>query len=210
MMARPTDELIPTRATLLERLKDWRDESSWQVFFDTYWKLIYGVAIKGGLTETEAEDVVQETMLSVAKHIPTFKYDREIGSFKGWLLNVTRWRITDQFRKRQLTSARPLPFGGADTEVQTSGQVVDPGSLDWESLWDTEWENNLLDAAMTRVKRKLDPEKYQIFDFYVNKEWSPDKVAKAFGISVDQVYLAKHRVLEIIKEEVQRLQKETI
>ena len=96
----PKDELIPTRATLIQRLKNWQDQSSWQDFFDTYWKLIYGTAIKSGLTATEAQDVVQETMISVAKHMPAFKYDPAIGSFKTWLLNMTRWRITDQLRKR--------------------------------------------------------------------------------------------------------------
>ena len=209
-MARPTDELIPTRATLLERLKDWQDASSWQDFFDTYWKLIYGVAIKGGLTQTEAEDVVQETMISVAKHIPTFKYNQNVGSFKGWLLNMTRWRIADQYRKRKPVSVRHLPPGDAETDTQSANQMVDPASLDWDALWDAEWETNLLDAAMARVKRRLDPEKFQIFDFYVNKEWPPEKVAKTFGIPVDQVYLAKHRVLDIVKEEVERLKKETI
>ena len=99
------NELIPTRTTLLGRLKDWRDNSSWQEFFDTYWKLIYGFAIKAGLNEAEAEDVVQETMISVAKKIPGFKYNRNIGSFKGWLLMTTRWRIIDQFRKRGQLSA---------------------------------------------------------------------------------------------------------
>ena len=47
------------------------------------WKLIYGVARKAGLTDVEAQDVVQETMASVAKHMPTFKYDPVIGSFKA-------------------------------------------------------------------------------------------------------------------------------
>jgi RNA polymerase sigma factor (sigma-70 family) len=209
-MARPTDELIPTRTTLLERLKDWRDESSWQDFFDTYWKLIYGVAIKRGLTETEAEDVVQETMISVAKHIPTFKYDRSIGSFKGWLLNMTRWRIANQFRKRKPASVHPLRSCDADTGIQPSTMIIDPGIQDWESVWDAEWERNLFDAAMIRVKRRLAPQKFQVFDFYVNKGWRPDKVAKTFGLSMDQVYLAKHRVLQIIKEEVERLKREVI
>src|SRR6266516_1088602 len=94
------EELIPTRASLLTRLKNWQDRSSWQEFFDTYWKLIYGVARKAGLTDTEAQDVVQETMASVAKHMPTFKYDPALGSFKAWLLNMTRWRIIDQLRRR--------------------------------------------------------------------------------------------------------------
>src|SRR5215831_16799864 len=63
-------ELIPTRATLIEKLKNWQDQASWQEFFDIYWRLIYCVARKAGLSEVEAQDVVQETLVSVAKHIP--------------------------------------------------------------------------------------------------------------------------------------------
>src|SRR5438876_10723498 len=99
-MKEPANKLIPTRASLLARLKDWQDQSSWREFFDIYWKLIYGVARKAGLNDAEAQDVVQETMASVAKHMPTFKYDPAVGSFKAWLLKMTRWRITDQLRKR--------------------------------------------------------------------------------------------------------------
>src|SRR5258708_1361895 len=122
-MAETPEELIPTRATLIQRLKNWQDQSSWQVFFETYWNLIYGVAIKGGLTKAEAEDVVQETMISVAKHMPSFQYDPAIGSFKAWLLNMTRWRITDQLRKRgpqavyqELHEETPHGFGKMDQE----------------------------------------------------------------------------------------------
>ena len=50
-MPRPRDELIPTRASLIDRLGNWQDQSSWQQFFDTYWKLIYGVGRKAGLNE---------------------------------------------------------------------------------------------------------------------------------------------------------------
>src|SRR6266498_5508962 len=117
-MPHHSDELIPTRASLINRLKDWQDQSSWQEFFDTYWKLIYGVARKTGLTDAEAQDVVQETMVSVAKHMPGFQYDPAIGSFKAWLLNMTRWRIIGQFRKRgPFAEHRPFPgdtAAGAD------------------------------------------------------------------------------------------------
>src|SRR6266480_6140625 len=97
----PEDELIPTRASLLGRLKDWKDEASWKVFFETYWKLIYSAAIKAGLTDAEAQDVVQETVISVFKTIPDFQYKAAGGSFKSWLLQLTSWRIGDQFRNRQ-------------------------------------------------------------------------------------------------------------
>lgn len=205
-MAKRADELIPTRTTLLERLKNWQDNPSWQEFFDTYWKLIYGVAIKGGLTKEEAQDVVQETMLTVAKQMPNFKYDRKIGSFKSWLLNTTRWRIADQFRKREILIVSNSSSDDADTKTRIVDRVIDPAGLDMNALWNAEWEKNLLDTAIAKVKRRLDPQKYQIFDLCVNKEWSPKKIAEAYSIPVAQVYLAKHRASEMIKEEVKRIE----
>lgn len=203
-MAATPHELIPTRATLIARLRNWQDQSSWQDFFDTYWNLIYGVALQGGLTPAEAEEVVQETIISVAKHMPTFKYDPEIGSFKGWLLNMTRWRITDQLRKRGAhVPIRETEDGpGAGDE-----EMVGP---DLEKVWDNEWEKHLATIALDRVKKRTDPKLYQVFDFYVNKEWDPEKVAKAFGLPVAQVYLAKHRIMELIIKEVERLKKEIV
>jgi len=206
-MPRHENALIQTRVTLLNRLKDWRDQSSWQEFFDIYWKLIYGVARKAGLTEAEAQDVVQETLFAVAKHIPTFKYDPAIGSFKGWMLNMTRWRIVDQLRKRgPLVQHRP--DAGDTARTATIDKVPDANSPDLDAVWEADWEKNLLAAAMQNVKPKLDPQKFQIFDFYVNKEWPPEKVAQTFNVSVNQVYLAKSRVTEMLREEVGRLEKE--
>src|ERR1700751_1573386 len=93
--------LIATRRSLVDRLANWGDQRRWQEFFDTYWKLIYSTARKSGLTDQEAQEVVQETIITVAKKIDKLRYDPAIGSFKGWLLQITRWRIVDQFRKRE-------------------------------------------------------------------------------------------------------------
>ncbi len=209
-MADGADELIPTRATLIHRLKDWRDQTSWQAFFDTYWQLIYDVAVKRGLTKAEAEDVVQMTMISVARHMPGFKYDPAIGSFKTWLLNMTRWRITDQFRKRLPLAEyceEPSGTGSGDFKTDEDTGYTRP---ELEKLWDAEWEKNLLQAATAKARRRLDPKLYQIFDCYVNKQWPAERIAKAFGISSNQVYLAKHRMTELIKEEAERMQKEIV
>jgi RNA polymerase sigma factor (sigma-70 family) len=203
-----SDDSIQTRTTLLEKLKDWRDNPSWQEFFDTYWKLIYGFAIRSGLNAVEAQDVVQETMLSVAKNIPNFKYDRNIGSFKHWLLNMTRWRISDQVRKRKNSPAAPVEDTATETQTGRVNKLPDPASMDLDALWEAEWEKNLLDTAVGKVKREMDPEKYQIFDLLVNKEWPAQKVADTFGMTLNQVYVAKHRVTDLIKEEVERLKKD--
>src|SRR3954467_11445770 len=98
--------LLATRRSLVDRLGNWDDQRRWQEFFDTYWKLIYAAARKSGLTDVEAQEVVQETVITVAKKIDKLKYDPAIGSFKGWLLQITRWRIADQFRKREPGEAK--------------------------------------------------------------------------------------------------------
>ena len=146
--------------------------------------------------------------MSVVKHMPTFQYDPTIGSFKAWLLNMTRWRIVDHVRKRK---NQPLNFQSSEEtadETKAINRVIDPVSQNLDALWDAEWEKNLLDAALAKVKRQVDPQKYQIFDFYVNKEWAPEKVAKTFGVSIDQIYLIKHRVTNLIKNEVKRIEAE--
>lgn len=201
------DQYVSTRASLLHRLKNWQDESSWRDFFNIYWKLIYGVARKAGLTDSEAQDVVQETLISVAKHMPAFKYDPTIGSFRAWLLNLTRWRITNQFRKRQ-PYAEHRPEGASFSGTGTVDAVLDPVSLDLDAIWQAEWETNLMNAAMNNLRRRIEPQRLQIFDFYVNKEWPPEKVAEHFRVSIDLVYQVKHRVTEAIRAEVSRLERE--
>lgn len=203
------DELIPTRRSLLSRLKNWDDQESWRVFFDTYWKLIYTAARRAGLTEAEAEDVVQETVISVLKSMGDFRYRADHGSFKSWLLQLTSWRIADQVRKRKprLERRHPEP---SSTESEGVERVADPASLDWQQTWDADWERNLMQAAIQRVKKKIDSKAYQIFDLVVFKEWEPARVARALKVNRALVYLTKHRVSKLLKEEVARLQKEEL
>lgn len=94
------EEFLPTHASLLARIKDLSEDDSWLEFFETYWKLIYNTALRQGLTSTEAQEVVQETMIYLSKTMPGFSYDPSRGSFKSWLRNATQWRINDQLRKR--------------------------------------------------------------------------------------------------------------
>ena len=192
----PLEKLIPTRYSLLSRLQDWDDQESWKDFFDTYWNLIYSLAIKSGLSPAEAEDVVQETVISVAKAIHKFKRDRSQGTFKGWLRNIIQWRIADQFQKRSRVHRDE-----ASEDAVSLAQIPDSGA-GLEAVWEQEWQRNLFEAAVQRVKRRIKEEHFQIFDLYVVKGWPVAKVAKRVGVSIGQVYLAKHRVSVLVKKEV--------
>ena len=199
-------ELIPTRRSLLSRLKDWDDQESWKLFFDTYWKLIYGAAIRAGLTDAEAQDLVQETVLSVAKSMPDFKYDPAVGSFKNWLLLITRRRIADHLRKQYRQPPKQPRHERETARTATVERVPDEAAANIGLFWDEEWEKNLLEVAVERVKRQVDPKQFQIFDSYVLKEWPVRDVTKTLGVSATQVYLAKHRISQLIKKELKKLE----
>lgn len=201
-------EFMPTRRSLLSRLKNWDDQTSWEVFFNTYWQLIYGVARKAGLNEQEAQDVVQDTVITVSKKIEQLKYDPALGSFKGWLLHTTRWRIMDQYRKRE--PASPAPNESHERRTDMMDQIPDPAGIDLEKIWNAEWEHNLLNVALGSVKKQVKPRQYQIFDCYAVKGWPVHRVTKTLGVSAAQVYLAKHRVGAVLEKEIKRLQSELL
>ena len=206
-MTQNAPDFIPTRSSLLSRLKDWDDAESWQDFFNTYWKLIYNTAIKSGLSDVEAQDVVQDTVLSVAKKMREFKYDSARGSFKAWLLQLTRWRIINQLKKR-LPSSRMEARAGDDTSgTSLAERVPDPAQADMDEFWEKEWQKNLVGAAIENVKQNVNPKHYEIFHLHVVKKLPSAKVAASLNVNRAQVYLATHRVSALVKKEVRRLEK---
>ncbi len=198
-------ELLPTRQTLLERLRDLGNHDSWQEFFDLYRKLIYSTAIRAGLTEPEAEEVVQETMVGVAQRMATFQYDPEKCSFKGWLMHLTRRRVIDCLRRRrvQLQMFEPL---GLDTEET---EIVDGAAWQaFEALWTEEWKAKLLSAADERVRKQADPWHYVIYDLHCLRKMTVREVSKLLEISRLRVRVITHRVARKVQREVRRLQNE--
>ena len=204
-MSRTQDDLLPTRTSLLRRLKHWEDQESWRDFFNTYWKLIYGTAVRAGLNDAEAQDVVQDTVIAVAKKIEDFKYDPELDSFKGWLLYLTRKRIALHYRKRERDRRGPARDSEA-IALDELERVPDPAGVDLEAIWNAEWETSLADAALARVKEQVNPKQFQMFNFYVLKQWPVKEVANTLEVSAAQVYLAKHRISTLVQKEVKRLQ----
>jgi RNA polymerase sigma factor (sigma-70 family) len=194
---------LATRASLLGRLKNWDDDRSWEEFTQTYSRLIRAVAIKAGLNEAEAKDVEQETLLCVAKTIHEFESNPERGSFKSWLLNLTRWRIADQFRRRA-----PAMAGGSERDsTRTSTPTIErvPGTNDIDVEWEIEWKRNVFETAFARVGRKVKPKHLQIFDLYARRHWAAARVARELGVTLIQVYLVNHRLTKLLKKEVDYL-----
>ncbi|HVY70942.1 MAG TPA: sigma-70 family RNA polymerase sigma factor [Verrucomicrobiae bacterium] len=191
--------LAATRQSLLTRLRQHDDHTGWQRFFDTYGGVIRGLAIKAGLSDTEADDALQETLLSVAKEIPGFRYDPARGSFKGWLFTIARRRIADQFRIR----VRRQRDGNNQDDIieETPNLAADPLG----ALWEDEWRQSRIQRAVERVKKKVAANQWQMFDLAVLQRLPTERICQLLGINRAQLYMAKMRVGRALKAEVETM-----
>jgi len=201
-------EFLPTRNSLLSRLRDWDDQESWRTFFDTYWKFLRSIALRSGLSDDEARDVVQETVVAVAKGLREGRFQpTEGGSFKAWLQLIVRRRVSDHLRRAR---ARPPTLAILDDPMAGTGtveRVADPAGQVVDEIWDEEWARNVADAAMAEVKERVGAKQFQMFDLYTLKAWPARDVARTLHVSIAQVYLAKHRVTRLVRLETDKLRK---
>ncbi len=200
------DELIPTRQSLLERLKNAADDESWRTFFETYWRLIYFTGIKAGLTEVEAQDLVQETVISVFKSMEGFQYAKKNGSFKSWLLRLTHWRILDQLRRRQKDVADLGREPGPQTGTEALERLPEPLARELEAAWNHEWTKSLMQAAVENVRARANPKHWQIFELYSFQEWPIPRITAALGVSSATVYIVNHRLKKALRKEFNELE----
>ena len=114
--------------------------------------------------------------------------------------------IADLLRARAPEASHSPSSPENATRTATVERVPDRNALDWQAIWDQEWEKNLMDAALERVKRKVNSKDYQLFDLYVVKHWSVPDITGTLGVSVHQVYAAKSRVGKLLKKEVAYLE----
>ena len=195
-----------TRASLLFRLRDWKDSASWEEFYRLYRKLVYGLARRSGLTHNEAEEVMQDVFKRVAETIHSFESDPQRGSFRGWLMNLTRWRVADKFRSRrpeehQITASRDRSTTGATGSIE---RIPDPQTSD-EAAWEDEWQRNVLDVALARLARRVPAKQFQAFDLYACQNWPVLRVSRELGINPASIYLISHRLTKQLKVEVEHL-----
>src|SRR5438105_10475710 len=199
-MSDPAEDSLVTRRTLLSRLRNLDDQESWRTFFNLYWRLLYNVARKSGLDDGGAQEIVQDTVIAVARKMPDFRYDPARGTFRQWLLRITRRRIIDHLRRiyRQPPRAEVAPES-LDEAAEHAAAIADQSASAIDAMWDAEWEKATFDAALAHVRGTINPRHFQVFDYCVLKEWPASKVAATLGLNAAQVYLAKHRVAQAMK-----------
>ena len=193
-----------TRASLLVRLRDHRDADAWRQFVGLYGPMVFRFARKRGLQEAEAADYTQTVFQALAGAIPEFDYDPRQGRFRGWLFGVVR-RQLQKFLEKQARA----PQGSGDTGAHARlAEQPGPDDQGDEALWEQEYQRQLFARAADVVRGEFAETSWQAFWQTAVEGKAAAEAAAALGISVGAVYTAKSRVLDRIRQAVERLQHE--
>ena len=192
-------EIPPTRASLLVRLRDPRDEAAWSQFVDLYAPVVYGYARKRGLQDADAADLSQEVLAAVAGAVGRLEYDPRRGTFRNWLFTIVRHRLSN-WRRAQ----RSKPADELDPVIHrlpADGPI--PGD---DAEWQAEWEWRLFAWACEQVRRDVTEPTWRAFWRTAIDDQPGKQAAAELGLTVAAVYRARSRVLARLRELIQSAQ----
>ncbi len=189
-----------TRISLLGRLRrDPTNESAWSEFVDQYGPKLMGWCQRWHLQEADAQDVTQNVLVKLAERLRDFKYDPK-GSFRAWLKTVALHAYSDFMESRKKPG-----LGSGDSQVGLLLQNTEAQG-DLVKQLEQEFDREILDEAMHRVRLRVAPQTWQAFLLTAVEGLAGAEAAERIPMQVAQVYVAKRRVQKMLREEVAKLE----
>jgi RNA polymerase sigma-70 factor (ECF subfamily) len=193
-------ELPITRASLLARIRDARDQDAWRRFVQIYAPVVYGYAREQGLQDADAADLTQEVLYTVSAAAGRLNYDPKRGSFRSWLFTVAHHKVYDLLAQQRRQCRATGGVGGQELlEAQ-------PARDEDRSLWEREYEQRLFNWAAEQVRDRFHDSTWQAFWQTAVEGKNGKEVAQRLGITVAAVYLAKSRVMAQLRQQIQQLE----
>ena len=197
LSSRPFPE---TRPSLLCSLRDGQPQpSAWREFFERYAPAVFRVARRQGLDTHEADDIVQETMLAVAKHIAAFDYRRDRGKFRQWVTTIAANKGRDLLRRQSAACER---LGVPQAQDPADGRPT------LGELWEQEWQAQDMLWCLDRVGEEIAPQRMAAFELYVLQGVSAEETGKRLGMTRAHVYVTRSQVVRRIRTLMEELDSE--
>ncbi len=189
--------LTRTTTALLERLADPADQETWQAFDQRYRPVLIGFARRLGLSAEDAADAAQEALTRFVKSYRAGKYDRDRGRLRSWIIGIAKNCIADIQQRR---AARPQRGMSAIVELPDESKLT--------AMWDEQCQQEILRQGLAELRRETKTKSGTIraFEMLAFDGRRPVEVASELSISLNDVYLAKHRCLKRLREILARLQ----
>ena len=185
-----------TSLSLLERLRHSPENEGWNRLASLYAPLVREWLRRYEVQDSDANDLVQEVLLTVSKELGTFEHRGQPGAFRGWLkailINRLRkfWRARDRF---------PEAWGDSEMNAKLA-QLNDPAS-EISRIWDREHDQYVLKQLLTLAEPHFEFNTWKAFCRVALEGANPNVVAQEMGISLNAVCLAKSRVTRRLRQE---------
>jgi RNA polymerase sigma-70 factor (ECF subfamily) len=188
-----------TRQSLLFRAQS-GEADAWKDLTDLYRPLIIGWLVRQGVPAVDLEDLSQDVLLSVVKHLPAFEHSGNRGAFRSWLRTIVCSRTNNYWRA---IDARTQASGGSGATAALQ-QIADPDS-ELNRQWDQEHDRYVIRCLLDLIEAEFEPATRRAFRRLALDGASGAEVAQELGMSVAAVYVAKSRVLHRIRQEAEGL-----
>ena len=189
-----------TRVSLIVRICDDRDMEAWSQSVEIYAPLVYEYLGAQGLQDADAADLTQDVLTSVATAANNLNYSSQRGPFRSWLFTVVKNRLRN-FRRK---SKRQTCGTGGTEAHELLMQQPDRDAVDWDQAY----ERRLFHHAADQVRGDFQESTWQAFWRTAVEGQAGKEVAESLGMTISAVYLAKGRVMQRIREQVNILQGE--
>ena len=177
---------------------DGRRDEAWAVFHTRYRAVILGWCLRRGLPPDAAEDLTQDVLLKLFRHLPRYRHDPARGQFRGWLKTVVNNALTDFWRRQQ---GRPERGVGGTAFLERLGDLASPEAAAELSGAIEDRSRTTAAEVLERVRARLKETTWQAFYQTVVDERPAAEVAAELKLSVASVYKASYRVKQMLLEE---------
>jgi RNA polymerase sigma-70 factor (ECF subfamily) len=188
-----------TGSTLWVLVHSPEDPDAWKAFVRRYAPKLVAWCQHWKLQPADAEDVTQEVLYRLARHMRRLRYDPTKGRFRTWLKTLARHAWIDLRHSR-----RRAGWGTGDPNIQRLlDEREDPGEV--AEVLDEEFMRDVYEEAKARVQLRVSRTTWQAFRL-LGLEGKPGvEVAARLKMSVAAAYMAKSRVLQMLRGEVEQL-----
>jgi len=185
-----------TSLSLLARLQESPDSNSWQRLVELYAPLLHSWLRRYDVQPSDADDLVQEVLLTVSTELPSFDHSGRPGAFRSWLRITLVNRLRNFWRAR---GRRPQARGGSYMELRLA-ELEDPAGA-MSQMWNHQHDRHVARRLLAQVEPHFSPSTWRAFCRVALEGAPADAVAKELAISLNAVFIAKSRVLNRLRLE---------
>jgi RNA polymerase sigma-70 factor (ECF subfamily) len=143
----------------------------------------------------EADDRACDVFAELVFRMITFEYDPSRGRFRGWLKTVTH-RLMAKLKDEG------WPQSDDDHDPLDSLEATE----DLAARLAAEFDLELLEQAKDRVRDRVHPQTWAAYLATAEERQKPAEVARHLGMKVGAVFQAKHSVIAMLRQEIEKSQ----